>query len=220
MRGVVVFDYDLTLLNNKLDFYTAFVETLSHYGGDVPNYSTFIELLNRNMLDKVIPPHVDASEFWRMFRKVYRNRYPSLRTGADRCLHILKSFGIITVVVTGREIHRQHIIADLDMLGVRDYIDAVYTLADLEFFNEREEFLFDKSALITRAIRGFGLHPEMGVCIGDFLTDLYSCEKAGLKFIGLNDDEERNVMLKKAGAKYVVDNLLDATYLALKLIGV
>lgn len=220
MRGIVVLDYDLTLLDNKLDFYMAFAETLSHYKGKVPDYSTFIELLNKNMLDKIIPPYVDFNEFWRMFRRTYRTKYLRLRAEAERSLLTLKNFGIITVIVTGREIHKQHVLADLDMLGLRDYIDAIYTLADLEYFNEREEFLFDKSAIITRAVRNFGLQPERGVCIGDFLTDLYSCERAGLVFIGLNDDHERNAILKKAGAKYVVDNLLDATYLALKLIGV
>ncbi|MEM4881890.1 MAG: hypothetical protein QXP89_07235, partial [Desulfurococcaceae archaeon] len=72
-----------------------------------------------------------------------------------------------------------------------------------------EEFLFDKSPLIRYAKRKHGISGEV-ICIGDYVTDYYSCRKAGGVFVGIASVSERGESLKKAGVEFLVKDFYEA----------
>lgn len=208
-RRMLILDYDLTLLNNYVDFYDAFSDSLRAFGLSPISFEEFMELLEGNALGETIPKGVEES-FWRYFRRIYSSHCSCAREGALELLSALKSHSWINVVITGREMHRRAIEMELEMAGLRDFVDDVYTILDAHLLGLGEEYLFDKSSLIGYALRRHGVDPRNAICIGDFIADLISCSKYGIKFIGINDSEVRNEVLRKLGATYLVKNLREA----------
>lgn len=202
-------DYDLTLLNNYVDFYDAFSDSLREFGLPPLSFEEFMELLEGNALGKLIPGGIEES-FWKHFRRIYPSHCLCVREGALELLSTLKSHNWINVVITGREKHRKAVEMELEMAGLREFVDDVYTILDAHLLGLGEEQLFDKSSLIGFALRKHGVDPRDAICIGDFVTDLISCSKHGVKFIGINDSEARNEALRKLGAAYLVKNLREA----------
>ncbi|MCY0868694.1 MAG: HAD hydrolase-like protein [Desulfurococcus sp.] len=206
---LVLLDYDLTLVYNLMDFYEAYTGALEKYEGGSISFSEFLYLLNSNRLSERIPTGVQEEEFWRYFRRIYVSRHPYQMPGASDLLRLLKALSVKITVVSGRETSSEYIWRDLRVLGLDDYVDEVYTSLDIERLGGFEEYLFDKSWLISYILGRHGLKPCNALCIGDFTTDLYSCRKLGIPFIGVSLDDYRSMLLKASGSGIVVKNLLE-----------
>ncbi|ADV64566.1 HAD family hydrolase [Desulfurococcus mucosus] len=206
---LVVMDYDLSMVYNLSDFYEAYSGALKSYGGGFISFDEFLNLLNEDRLSERIPGGVREEEFWLLFRRIYVSRHPIPMDGVVDLLRLLKSLPVKIAVVSGRETSGEYIWRDLRMLGLDEYVDEVYTVSDLQRLNGLEEYLFDKSWIISYILRKHGVAPCNALCIGDFTTDLLSCRKLGIPFIGVNKDEYRGMLLKKRGAAIVVKNLFE-----------
>lgn len=207
---LIILDYDETLVENPFDFYEAYCQTLRIHGSTCPSYDEFMLLLRYNQLSDRIPGEVDQESFWRVFRKLYRSKHSTLRKGLREFLVIMRNFNVRLVVVSGREAPIWDIQRDLINHGVAEYIDEVLTLYNMEIMGFQEEFLFDKSCLIEYAKRKYGIYEDQAViCIGDYITDYFSCKKAGGIFIGINTYPERNSELKKHGVEYTARDFYD-----------
>ncbi|MGC8953708.1 MAG: HAD family hydrolase [Desulfurococcus sp.] len=206
---LVLLDYDLTMVYNVFDFYEAYSNALKHYGGGFISFEEFLTLLNQDKLSTRIPEDVSETDFWVLFRRLYVSRHPLPMDGVRDLLRLLKGLSVKAVVVSGRETSNEYIWRDLRMLGLSEYIDEVYTVCDLKRLNGFEEYLFDKSWLISYILRKHWVSPCNALCIGDFTTDLLSCKKLGIPFIGVNKDDYRGELLRRKGAEIVVKNLFE-----------
>jgi len=207
---LAILDYDLTTMYNVFDFYEAYMSALKRYGGGFVSFDEFMELLNQDRLSERIPSGVDKAEFWLFFRRVYVSRHSTPMDGVGDFLRIVKGLGGKTVIVSGRETSSAYIWMDLRMHGLDEYVDEVYTIDDLARLGGVEEYLFDKSWIISYVLEKYAVEPCRAVCLGDFTTDLLSCRKLGVPFIGVNKDEYRGRLLKSRGAIIVVKNFHEA----------
>lgn len=208
----VLLDYDLTLMDNLLDFYDAYNEALRKYTGRMIKFNKFFKLLITHSLHTLLPPNIDQISFWRYFRQVYRTKYGRPMEGAYYFLYWVKALGLKTIIVSGRECHETSIWEELKRFGLDEYIDGVFTLFNATVLGGIEEELFDKAWLINYVLRSYGLHKDEVIYIGDYRQDLLSSRKAGVKFIGIAINEERKRCLHDLGAEYVGSNLYDVTY--------
>ncbi len=197
---LVLLDYDQTLVDNTVDFYEAYCGALLHFGSKCISYDEFQELLVTNNLQSKIPRGVDPEEFFRVFRRLYISRHSIPQPGLREFLVTMKKLNIKTIVVSGRETHAWYITWDLARHGFLDYIDDVLTINDLVYLGQREKFLFDKTPLYEYAMKKHGV-TGLTICIGDYVTDYYSCKSINGVFIGLNKHPERNHFLIKEGVK-------------------
>jgi len=206
---LLVLDYDETAVENTVDFYEAYCEALKIHGKKCVSFDRFIALLSTDELGEEIPVGADEVGFWRVFRRVYGSRHSTLRRGLRELLIAVKTLNVKVVVISGRETPPYHIEFDLRKHGISEFVDGVYTLYNLLLVGEREEFLFDKSPLIRYAKRKHGISGEV-ICIGDYVTDYYSCRKAGGVFVGIASVSERGESLKKAGVEFLVKDFYEA----------
>lgn len=213
---LLVLDYDQTMVENTFDLYEAYCEALRQYNSNCISYGDFIEILRGNRLDKAIPIDVDLVEFFREFRRHYKSRHSYPQKGLRELLIILKILDFKVIVVSGRETSSQYIIWDLRRHGLDEYVDDVLTIHDLHLINGKEEFLFDKSGLIEYAMRKHGVI-GVAICIGDYVTDFYSCKKINGVFIGLNSIPERNEYLRDIGAEFLAGDFSEVFYLLSEL---
>ncbi|WP_245521897.1 HAD family hydrolase [Staphylothermus hellenicus] len=214
----VLLDYDLTLMNNLLDFYDAYNEALKKFVGKTLGFNEFYRLLINYSLQTYIPPDVDQLSFWRYFRQVYRTRYGYPMEGAYYFLYWVKALGLKTIIISGRECHESSIWEELKRFGLDEYIDKVYTMFNTFILGGVEEELFDKTWLIGYVLSSYGLDGDEVVYIGDYRQDLLSARRSGIRFIGIAFSKERKECLQRLGAEYVGSNLYDVTYYLWRII--
>jgi phosphoglycolate phosphatase len=208
---LVVLDYDLTLLNNIADFYTAFTDALYRVVGRRISLGVFCKYFLEDRLSELIPKDIDLRRFWIMMRKnICRSRSLVLREGARFFLELLNTYNIRCVIVSGKECHPRYIETELEMLGIDDYIEQIYTFYQLDVLNGVEEELFDKSWLLKQVINNYKIEPEEVVYIGDYQMDYISSLKAGINFIGLASYEHRFKKFRELGVKHIARSFYEA----------
>lgn len=204
----MILDYDETAVENTIDFYEAYCEALREKGRSCVDFNRFTTLLNENKLHEEIPSEVSETEFWKTFRSFYKSRHSIPRRGLREFLITMRTLNIKVVIVSGRETPSRYIELDLRNHGFHEFIDGVYTLHDLIIIGGMEEFLFDKSALIEYVKRRYSANGTI-VCIGDYITDYYSCKKVGGVFIGINSAPGKSKSLREAGVKLLAKDFHD-----------
>lgn len=207
---LVILDYDLTFVDNYVDFYEAYSSTLKTYGCEPPGFDKFMEMLEHDMLEDSVPAGISKDDFWRLFRRLYVSRHGVLKKGCREALIALKTkYHAKTVIISGRESSPSFIWMELRRLGVDEFIDEVYTLQDLVYLNGVEESLFDKTWLINYVMRKHGVQPCQTVFLGDYITDYVSALKSGVYFIGVNQSEVRGGLMRKKGVSLVAKDFYD-----------
>jgi phosphoglycolate phosphatase-like HAD superfamily hydrolase len=204
---MIVLDYDLSAVINDTDFYETFCNTLREFGEKCISFNEFSKQLESDTLKNRIPRMIHEDYFWRRFRQSYISRHSFPRTGLREFLLLMRNLGIKIVVISGRETHPEYIWSDLRRHGIDELIDDVITMHTLPLLSLREEFLFDKTPLIEHAKRKYSVLGEF-ICIGDYVTDYYSCIKAGGVFIGIGS-AARTSILKKAGVSFIAENFYE-----------
>ena len=208
---LVILDYDLTLINNVVDFYISFVEALRELTGKIISYDTFIKLLVEDRLSEAIPENINQWTFWRnMRRKICRSRALIPNKGIDYFLQTLNSFNVKTVIVSGKECYPTHIVLELEKIGLMRYVSDVYTFFNLYLLGGREDSLFDKSWLLKYVVSRYKVEAFETVYIGDYKVDYYSSLKAGINFIGYVSLPSRMKMFRELGVKYIVRDFYEA----------
>lgn len=211
---LVIFDYDLTFVDNYVDFYEAYSSTVKTYGYEPPDFNKFMEMLEHDALEDSVPAGISKNDFWRLFRRLYLSRHGFLKRGCKEALISLKSnYHAKTVIISGRETSPRYIWMELERLGVDEFIDEVYTLQDLVHLNGVEETLFDKTWLINHVMRKHGVPPCQTVFLGDYITDYISALKSGVYFIGVNQSEVRGELMRKKGVNLVAKDFYDVLLL-------
>uniref|UniRef100_A0A7C2FFF8 HAD family hydrolase n=1 Tax=Thermosphaera aggregans TaxID=54254 RepID=A0A7C2FFF8_9CREN len=207
---LVIFDYDLTFVDNYVDFYEAYSHALKIYGCKPPSFDKFMEMLEHDELEDSVPAGINKNDFWRLFRRVYVSRHGFLKKGCKEALNTLKSkYHVKTAIISGRETSSEYIWMELRRLGVDEFIDEVYTLQDLVYLNGVEESLFDKSWLLNYVMRKHGVLPCQTVFLGDYITDYLSALKSNVYFIGVNQSEVRGGLMVKKGVGLVARDFYD-----------
>jgi len=203
---LVILDYDLTLVNNIVDFYMSFIDALNNTLGYTISFNEFSKHLYNDKLD-VFLKNVDKRRFWVLMRTFicYYNKSSILNKNVERFLETTSSFGLINVIVSGKECHPEVIYRELELMGIRDYISRVYTFYDLNIHGGLEEVLFDKSWLLKKALIDHGVEPWQAVYIGDYIMDYYSSLKTGVDFIAYAICDERLESFKARGVKTIRD---------------
>jgi phosphoglycolate phosphatase-like HAD superfamily hydrolase len=204
---MIVLDYDLSAVINDADFYEAFCNTLREFGEECISFSEFLEYLELDTLKNKIPHVIREDDFWRKFRQLYVSRHSFPRTGLREFLLSMRNLSIKVVVVSGRETHPEYIWSDLRRYGIDELVDDVITMHAFSLLSLKEEFLFDKTPLIEYAKNKHSVLGEF-ICIGDYVTDYYSCIKAGGIFIGIGS-AARTSILKKAGVSFIAENFYE-----------
>ncbi len=205
-RKLVLLDYDLTIMDNMIDFYEAFIETMRKYGYGTISYDEFVQRVATDNLHTLIPSETDARDFWRYFRRIYPSKSGYPVKGIRRFLNILESLQVPIVIISGRETHPLLLWLELARYGLDEYIDEIYTMFDLAIRGGIEEELFDKSWLIRHAISKYGVEPRCAVYIGDYKQDYISCSKTGVRFVGITRFKERAESLRMLGADIIVSD--------------
>jgi phosphoglycolate phosphatase len=200
----------MTLIDNMFDFYEAYNLSLKRFLNKTISFNKFYYLLNNYLLDNYLPQNIDKISFWRFFRRIYRTRHGRPVRGAYYFLYWVKTLNFKTLIISGRECPSQAIWFELDRFGLREYIDEIYTLFNVEIHGGIEEELFDKSWLIKYALKKHGLTPGEVIYLGDYRQDLISSRKVGIRFIGIAFSEERMRCLYSLGAEYVARDLYEA----------
>ncbi len=207
---LVIFDYDLTFVDNYVDFYEAYSHALKTYGCKPPSFDKFMEMLEHDELEDSVPAGINKNDFWRLFRRVYVSRHGFLKKGCKEALNTLKSkYHVKTAIISGRETSSEYIWMELRRLGVDEFIDEVYTLQNLVYLNGVEESLFDKSWLLNYVMRKHGVLPCQTVFLGDYITDYLSALKSNVYFIGVNQSEVRGGLMVKKGVSLVARDFYD-----------
>jgi phosphoglycolate phosphatase-like HAD superfamily hydrolase len=196
---MLILDYDLSSVINDVDFYEAFCSALREVGRNCLNFDEFSVLLESDLLREYVSRYISEDAFWRRFRQLYVSRHSYPRRGLRELLIQVKRFGVKVAVLSGRETHPEYIWWDLRRHGLDELVDDVVTMHDLNTLFLREEFLFDKSPIIEYVKKKHGVIGDF-VCIGDYVSDYYSCVKSGGLFIGIGS-EVRIGVLKKAGTQ-------------------
>ncbi len=205
-RNLVLLDYDLTVMDNMIDFYEAFSESLKRFGYEPVSYDIFVKHVLADSLHDLLPPEIRPLEFWTYFRRIYPSKSGYPMRGVKRFLVVLKSLNIPVVVISGRDSHPLLLWHELARFGLDDYIDEIYTVFDLRMHGGIEEELFDKSWLIRIVIKKYYVEPSHAIYIGDYKQDYISCSKAGIRFIGITRYRERAETLRKLGAEIIVSD--------------
>jgi len=209
---LVILDYDLTLVNNVIDFYLAFTESLKKHFQREMSFSEFYDLLVSDKIVDEVPTTGIGYKVWvDMRRLICKSRYiSSLAPGLKFFLEITSSTGVEHVIVSGKECHSEYIWRELRRAGIDNFINGVYTFFDLAVLGGYEEELFDKSWLIKYAVKKHGKRVEEAVYIGDYKTDYYSSVKAGVRFIGLAFIERRAELLRDIGVGCIARDFYEA----------
>ena len=209
LRKIIV-DLDQTLLDTKYRFYRVFNETLKALGGEGIGWEEFYERYVKDALDDVIPVGVGPATFWREFRRRFRTPpHPKDRMipGAREALAELKTMGLTIVVATGREVPVEVVWEELEVFGLADYVDEVYTLVQQDPSEER--VVFSRAGLIRRILRDNGVRADETVFVGDYWVDMLSGSEAGVLTVGVLTGHEPPDKLKRWGARFIVDSIRD-----------
>jgi len=215
---LVILDYDLTLVNNIIDFYISFSEALEKFTGKTLTFNEFYNYLARDELINILPDSIDQWVFWREMRRRICSSHTLIPSrGVKEFLYTTSFFNIKNVIVSGKECHPKYLELELEKIGIRDYVDGIYTFYSLQILNGVEETLFDKSWLLKYVVNKYKVDPLETVYIGDYKMDYYSSLKAGVNFIGLASLPSRAKMFKEIGTKYVARDFYEALYLLLRI---
>ncbi len=206
-------DYDLTLMDNLIDFFDALNKALLRYAGKTITFDEFYSRFLNNRFVDISPENVAPEIFWRYFRMVYETRYGRPLKGAEEFLFRTKIQGLRNIIVSGRECHSKRIWLELERFGLAEFIDEVYTLYDLSLLGGIEEELFDKTWLIKYILAKYGASGNEAVFLGDYSQDYLSSIKAGVRFIGVSSYPERKKYLRELGVKHIAEDLLEAYYI-------
>lgn len=210
---IILLDYDLTLMDNLIDFFDALNKALLRYAGKTITFNEFYSRFLDNRFGDITPENVAPEIFWRYFRMVYETRYGRPLKGAEEFLFRTKIHGLRNIIVSGRECHSRRVWLELERFGLAEFIDEVYTLYDLSLLGGAEEELFDKTWLIKYILTKYGASSDEAVFLGDYSQDYLSSMKAGVKFIGVSSYPERKKYLQVLGVKYIAEDLLEAYYI-------
>jgi len=217
---LAILDYDLTLMNNALDFYIAFVNALSELCDRKTSFEEFYYLLGEDALDTIIPFDVDRRLMWERTRThICKSHVLIPNWGVKYFLQTARHLGVKVVVLTGRMCHPKHIIMDLEKSGLDDYISEVYTFYDLYVLGGVEETLHDKTWMLKYIVTKHGVEPQEAVFIADYELDYYSSVKAGLEFIAYLGHKSRYEKFKRLGVKYIARDFYEATIFLIELAG-
>lgn len=206
---ILILDYDMTLVNNLIDFYEAYNESLKNHCSRVISFEEFYRALLRDELDAE-SSRCGGDFFWRFFRRVYRTRTGYLVRGAREILVYSRAIGLRNIIATGRDCLEREIYDEIKRFDLEDLVDEVYTIETLRRRGLREEFLFDKRDMIRAILRDHGASPEEAVFIGDYTTDYLSSVGVGVVFIGVANDEYAREILERRGVKCVAKDLYEA----------
>ncbi|OYT29679.1 MAG: hypothetical protein B6U94_07525 [Thermofilum sp. ex4484_79] len=207
----VIFDLDQTLVDTLHRFFIVLNVTLREYGLNEPEWNVFFELYRKDMLDTLLPEHIDRIEFWRRFLMNYckhRSRSDRPYDGVKELLHRLKELGIKVFVVTGRMCKVGEVANELKEYGIYNLVDGIYTYHDVCPKRLNKHNIFSKEAIIRRLLSDHNLKAEECIFVGDYKPDMIAGRRIGLLTIGVLTGHETAERLYKAGAHYVVENVL------------
>lgn len=215
---LVILDYDLTLINNLVDFYISFSESLEKFSGSKISFNEFYEYMSSDKLVSIPPKSIDSRVFWKDMRKrICRSHAIIPSIGVKEFLNITSSSNVKNVIVSGKECYSKYLEMELEKIGIREYINGIYTFFDLDILNGVEESLFDKSWLLKHVLNEYSIEPSDAVYIGDYKLDYYSSLKVGINFIGFATIPGRIKMFKDLGVKYIARNFYEVLHLLVKI---
>jgi len=185
------------------------------------SYDLFLELYTRDMLNVLIPANVNKSEFWSFFLSTFEKSpliFSSLMPKAKEILQELKRIGLKIGVITGRLTSQDKLKNELVYFGIYRFIDALATrLAAGGEFSPKT-----KMRTLCIVMARLKVKPEKCAVVGDYHEDMIAARELGALPIGVLSGLMSSESLKKAGARFIINDiselpLLIKQYIELKL---
>ncbi len=202
MISAVIFDLDGTVLDNEQKWEDAF-QVVARKNTQKWIHEPGIGILPN--WEKIVGKGEEAEEMTRKTEKEYHESPESLvRNGLEDLVEEIKEKGWLTALATGS--NWNVVESELEQLNLWLAFDVTTT---------GEEVLVQKPdpEIYLLTAQKLGVRSETCVVIEDSVAGVESGLAAGMKVVGLTSDYASREMLKKAGAKDVVDSLMEVVLL-------
>lgn len=210
----VVLDLDGTLVSVRERFYRVFSDTLKAHGLPEVSKREFLERFSANQLEDCLGS-VDRGKFWRDFLRAYGSSHRELSKvlpGAREALARLKRAGFKVGVITGRLCDPAEVRAELEALGLGEWIDAVVTKQLVEAELSRGQ-IFSRAEELARMLHELRTRPEETLLVADYVEDIKSAKALGLKTVAVLSGSSSPELLREAGPDLVLGGIKDIAQL-------
>ena len=173
----IIFDLDGTLADTMEVCLKAFQETLQHFDGRTISLRELYSLFGpseEGILRHLLPNYGD--EAYKYFLHSYERCHEACTRpfpGVEKLLDDLRSLGLRIAIATGKSAETAEI--SMRILRLSSRVEKLET-----GFVDRG----GKPELIRRVVEYWGFLPDQVAYVGDFPTDLYAAEEAGVLPIG------------------------------------
>jgi phosphoglycolate phosphatase len=204
VSGLIVFDFDNTLVHSRIDFVgirRELLDILRRYQYPQELDDEVARLSIGEIIDAGAKHHADIhAEAWRMVLEYETAGMvaATVEDGARATLHALRDLGYQLAVMTNNA--RPATLAALDLFDLRTAFDLVLTRDEVPMKPD--------PAGILRAMETFDSPPARTVMVGDSFLDGRAAAAAGVAFIGFRP---RAGILDERGVPYwaIVERLAD-----------
>jgi phosphoglycolate phosphatase len=202
VHGLIVFDFDNTLVHSKIDFAGIRRDLLALFRQNGVPEAVDDRLVNLS-IGQIIDAGVahDAATHdaaWQIVLEYETDGmlHATIEPGAAATLHALRDAGFCLSVLTNNA--RPATLAALDLFEMRAAFDLILTRDEVPMKPDPKG--------ITHSMETFSIGPERTVMIGDSWLDGTAAERAGVPFVGFRP---RPGVLDERGVAYwtVVDEL-------------
>lgn len=143
------------------------------------------------------------------YNRIYREEAEpliELFEGVPQTLDTLKKAGI-QIVIASNNVHPV-LERQLTNLGIREYIDDIVAVEDVENVKPAPDIALE-------VLRRTGVAPSEALVVGDSTYDMDMGRGAGCDLCGVSYGGHTPDMLRKAGAKYIIDNFAELANIAI-----
>lgn len=211
---LIVFDWDGTLYDSV--GYTLFslkqaVDDLKWPMFDELEYKALSGLAMSNIIDAlysdVSPENREMLKIRYQFHALIHRRDTILYPGTKEILAILKSYGYLLAVATGKS--ALGLLHDLENVNLTDWFDATRTADQTAL--KPDAMMLDQIMEITH------ISPNRTLMVGDSVLDIQMAINAGTDSVGINTDPKDRAALLAQGAKTAITELKELLmYLGIK----
>lgn len=204
----VIFDLDGTLVSVEERFYRVFLDTLKAHHLPPVEKGPFMEKFSVNKLSDFLKLE-DEHAFWIDFLKAYNGSHEEFSKalpGVHEVLKKLRKNGIKIGVITGRLCEPDEALAELHRLNLGDLVDVVVT-KKLVLTQLKSEELFSRPLEIIQTLERLGSDINKAVLVADYVTDIESAKKLGMKVVAVLSGSSNYESLKKMGPNAIIKSV-------------
>lgn len=197
MIRVVIFDFDDTLIDNRVSDYQGFLIPCIRLGLSLPTVREIYRFRKKGLLAKDIAKHIlnHSKKYFLLDRflsirrnfinSMNSNRYFRLKKRTKLLLKFLKRKEIKCFICSVRK-NRKLVHEFLKNEKILKYFDGIHLMVDLSFNienNTPSKKALIKSRLIQKVMKDYSFKPVEVIFVGNSEEDIKSASKTRVKFI-------------------------------------